>query len=152
MNKFIATVIMVIVAVSAYSQEYKSRQPRPPEREKISGVDWYLKDGPRYQIFNKTTGEGENYTLQATNSYIILRSLAELTNTVIIFPNPTNNLGRVFDIVLVGNITATLTNNPVGTFNSMTNVTASTVTLPTNSTARVVNNMGTNWLVIPGTK
>lgn len=149
MNKLIALFMLVAVGVSA--QGYKNRQPTADERQKIAGVNWYLKDGPQFQIFQKFVGEGENFTLQPTNSILLFRSAGALSNCVAIFPNPTNNPGRAYEVVAVGNVTVVLTNNPVGSFTSVTNLSATTYTVPTNSSARVVST-GTNWLVVPGTK
>ena len=149
MYKLIA--LLMLVAVGAEAQTYKNRAPRADETRRIAGLDYYIKDGPQYQIFQKFVGEGENFTLNATNSLLLFRSAGALTNCVVVFPNPTNNPGRVYDIVAVGNVAITLTNNPVSTFTSVTNATASTYTVPTNSTVRVYST-STNWLVVPGTK
>lgn len=149
MNKLIA--LLMLVAVSASAQGYKNRQPTADERQKVSGLNWYIKDGPQYQILQKFVGEGENFTLQPTNSILVFRSAGALSNCVAIFPNPTNNPGRAYEVVALGNVTVVLTNNPVSTFTSVTNATASTYTVPTNSSARVIST-GTNWIVVPGTK
>lgn len=149
LNKIVA--LLMLVAVTASAQGYKSRRPTPTELDKVAGVDYYLKDGPQYQIYFNTVGEGENITLQPTNSILVVRSLNQLTNCVVVFPNPTNNPGRVYQIYTLGNVTVTLTNNPVGTFTTSTNVTASTYGVPTNSTAIVISTK-TNWFVMPGAK
>ena len=152
MKKLITAVVLVtLLAGVALAQNYKSRQPRPEEREKVAGVDWYLKDGPRHQILYRDMAEGENYTIQATNSVIVLRGTGNITNCVLVFPNPTNNFTRIYDVYNVGNLTCVLTTAVVGSFSTMTNVVATTFTTPTNSSYRVISS-GTNHLIVPGTK
>lgn len=153
MTKFIVAVGIGLLAMTfdGLAQGYKSRQPYASEREKVAGLDWYIKDGPMYQILQKYVGEGENFTMNPTNQLCLFRSDGALTNCVAVLPNPTNNLGRVYEFTAFGNVTIKLTNNPVGSFTSITNVTASTYTIPTNASARVYST-GTNWLVVPGTK
>lgn len=143
--------LLMLTAVAASAQNYKNRVPYPDEQRKIAGVDYFLKDGPQYQIYFRTVGEGQNITLQPTNSILVLRSLNELTNAVVVFPNPTNNPGRIYDIYSLGNVTITLTNNPVGSFTSITNDTASTYVVNTNMSVRVISTK-TNWFVAPGNK
>ncbi len=147
---FIAVMLACAVA-TVFGQEYKARPPKAAETRRVAGLDWYIKDGPRYQILQRFLGEGENVVLNDTNTILICRSSGALTNAVIVFPNPTNYPGRVFEVVALGNISLTLTNAPVSTFTSSTNGTFSTYVMPTNSTAMVYS-ATTNWVVISGFK
>src|SRR5690349_3445575 len=108
MKHFICSLLaLVVMVVAVPAQSYKSRLPYVTEERKIAGVDWYLKDGPRYQILQKYVGEAENITLNDTNSLVLLRSDGALTNAVVVFPNPTNNPGRLIEVVAFANVALT---------------------------------------------
>jgi len=149
--KFILTLIgSLLIVASVRAQEYKSRAPRAAEERKVAGVTDYIQDGPRFNFTLYIPGQDEQYTLRETNNVVVFRSVSQLTNVVVILPNPTNSLRRSYKLVANGNLTIKLTNTVGVTYNTSTNVTAlSTFTSATNSAFWVHNNNGTNWFIAP---
>lgn len=142
--------LFALAAVTVGAQEYKSRQPYPSEVEKLAGVTDYIQDGPRYNFTLYHPGQDEQYTLQPYHNVVVFRSNSQLTNVVVILPNPTNSLRRSYRLIANGNVTIKLTNTVGATYNTATNVTAlSTFTSATNSAFLVYNNDGTNWFISP---
>jgi hypothetical protein len=142
--------LFALAAVTVGAQEYKSRQPYPSEVEKLAGVTDYIQDGPRYNFTLYRPGQDEQYTLQPYHNVVAFRSNSQLTNVVVILPNPTNSLRRSYRLIANGNVTIKLTNTVGATYNTATNVTAlSTFTSATNSAFLVYNNDGTNWFISP---
>jgi len=142
--------LFALAAVTVGAQEYKSRQPYPSEVEKLAGVSDYIQDGPRYNFTLYRPGQDEQYTLQPYHNVVAFRSNSQLTNVVVILPNPTNSLRRSYRLIANGNVTIKLTNTVGATYNTATNVTAlSTFTSATNSAFLVYNNDGTNWFISP---
>ena len=142
--------LFALAAVTVGAQEYKSRQPYPSEVEKLAGVTDYIQDGPRYNFTLYRPGQDEQYTLQPYHNVVAFRSDSQLTNVVVILPNPTNSLRRSYRLIANGNVTIKLTNTVGATYNTATNVTAlSTFTSATNSAFLVYNNDGTNWFISP---
>lgn len=142
--------LFALAAVTVGAQEYKSRQPYPSEVEKLAGVTDYIQDGPRYNFTLYRPGQDEQYTLQPYHNVVVFRSNSQLTNVVVILPNPTNSLRRSYRLIANGNVTIKLTNTVGATYNTATNVTAlSTFTSATNSAFLVYNNDGTNWFISP---
>jgi hypothetical protein len=151
MKNFITIVTLLALSVSGlFAQAYKSRQPTPNEAIKVAGVTDYIQDGPRFNFTLYIPGQDEQYTLRETNNVVVFRSVSQLTNVVVILPNPTNSLRRGYKLVANGNLTIKLTNTVGVTYNTSTNVTAlSTFTSATNSAFWVHNNNGTNWFIAP---
>jgi len=142
--------LFALAAVTVGAQEYKSRQPYPSEVEKLAGVTDYIQDGPRYNFTLYRPGQDEQYTLQPYHNVVAFRSNNQLTNVVVILPNPTNSLRLSYRLIANGNVTIKLTNTVGATYNTATNVTAlTTFTSATNSAFLVYNNDGTNWFISP---
>lgn len=142
--------LLALAAVSVGAQEYKSRLPQPSELEKVAGVSDYIQDGPRFNFTLYLPGAEEQYTLQPYHNAVAFRSANQLTNVVVVLPNPTNSLRRSYHLFANGNVTMKLTNTVGATYNTATNVTAlTTFTSATNSSIWVVNNNGTNWFIAP---
>lgn len=142
--------LFALAAVTVGAQEYKCRQPYPEEVQKLAGVSDYIQDGPRYNFTLYRPGQDEQYTLQPYHNVVAFRSNNQLTNVVVILPNPTNSLRRSYRLIANGNVTIKLTNTVGATYNTATNVTAlTTFTSATNSAFLVFNNDGTNWFISP---
>ena len=142
--------LFALAAVTVGAQEYKSRQPYPSEVEKLAGVTDYIQDGPRFNFTLYHPGPEEQYTLQPHQNFIVFKSLNQLTNVVVVLPNPTNSLRHRYRLVANGNVTIKLTNTVGATYSTATNVVVlSTYTGTTNQGMTVINNNGTNWFIIP---
>ena len=147
--------LFALAAVTVGAQEYKSRLPQPGELEKVAGVTDYIQDGPRFNFTLYFPGQDEQYTLQPHQNVVSFRSANQLTNVVVVLPNPTNSLRRSYHLIANGNVTMKLTNavgvGSVGsTYFTATNVALLTAyTSATNSSIWVVNNNGTNWFISP---
>lgn len=151
MKNFITIVSLFILSVSGLmAQGYKSREPYPEERRKVAGVTDWIQDGPRFNFTMYLPGAEEQYTLRETNNVVVFRSASQLTNVVVILPNPTNSLRRGYKLIANGNVTIKLTNTVGSLYTTATNVvTLSTFTSATNSAFWVHNNNGTNWFISP---
>jgi len=150
--------LLALFPVVVMAQEYLNRAPYPSEERRIAGLSEHIQNGPRYGILKAIPNPDSIITNVATNSILLIKSTSALTNAHLQLQNPTNNPRLAVTVVAVGNMTVTLTTsnltaaNSVGPgFDSMTNVTASTYVIPTNSSATVIST-GTNYFVLPGTK
>lgn len=142
--------LFALAAVTVGAQEYKSRLPQPSELEKVAGVSDYIQDGPRFNFTLYYPGAEEQYTLQPHQNIIVFRSANQLTNVVVVLPNPTNSLRRAYKLVASGNVTIKLTNTVGASYGTSTNVTPlTTFTTATNSMIWVFNSSGTNWHIQP---
>jgi len=142
--------LFALAAVTVGAQEYKSRQPYPSEIEKLAGVADYIQDGPRFEFTLYHPGAEEQYTLQPYHNIVAFKSLNQLTNVVVVLPNPTNSLRRHYRLIANGNVTIKLTNTVGATYSTATNVVVlSTYSSLTNQGLTVINNNGTNWFILP---
>lgn len=146
MKQFILGLALMAVCFSASAQLSRGRV----DERVISGVTEHILDGPRFNFTLYRPGAEEQFTLRANHNVVAFRSDSQLTNVVVILPNPTNTLRRAYKLIANGNCTIKLTNTVGVTYNTSTNVTAlSTWTSATNSTFWVHNNNGTNWFISP---
>lgn len=146
MKHFILGLALISLSFSASAQLSRGRV----DERVISGVTEHILDGPRFNFTLYRPGAEEQYTLTAANNVVAFRSENQLTNVVVVLPNPTNTLRRAYKLIANGNVTIKLTNTVGVTYNTSTNVTAlSTWTSATNSAFWVHNNNGTNWFIAP---
>jgi len=146
MKQFILGLALVAVCFSASAQLSRGRV----DTRVISGVTEHVLDGPRFNFTLYRHGAEEQFTLSAAHNVVAFRSDSQLTNVVVILPNPTNTLRRAYKLIANANVTIKLTNTVGTTYNTATNVTAlSTYTTATNSAIWVYNNNGTNWYIDP---
>jgi len=120
-----------------------NRRPYPNEVDQLVGVLGPIgsQNNPLMAVTHVTT----NYTVTETNGLIVVRNPVNFLNHIAL-PNATNNPFRMFEVFVLGNNTAVLTNADGNTFEGATNVTATSYTLNSNTLARVIST-GTNWLV-----
>jgi hypothetical protein len=162
MKQILSVLAVLAMAVSGFAQEYLSRLPQPAEQVRIAGLGYYPQSANEgnwllYVIANS----GTNIFLQvgATNNVIIAQASAAAAQTnILVFPNPTNSIGALFNIIVAGT-TTTILSNSVGAattigFNNTTNPPSSGVAVPnvyqlrTNTAAKVFSPNGTNWFVL----
>jgi hypothetical protein len=152
MTKILTLLMLALVAFNASAQEYKNRVALPDEERKLAGLRYWIADNaPRFSVYQNYVGEGQNITANDTNYLFVFRSAGELTNCVLVLPNPTNNPHRLFEVINVDNVRVTVTNNPVSTFTGESNYTASVFIIQTNKSARFIST-GTNWIGVLGAK
>ena len=150
MKHLLICLALMLSVFSVTAQRYKDRPPNAYEQRRIAGLTDYVQDGPRYNFTLYHPGAEEQYTLGATNNFVVFKSIGALTNVVAVLPNPTNSHRRYYKLVANGNVTIKLTNTVGATYSTATNVTAlSTWTSATNSAFFVHNNNGTNWFISP---
>lgn len=162
MKHILSILAVLAMVVSGYSQEYKSRLPQPQEQVRIAGLQYYPEDANDgnwllYVIAN--SGTNIFLTVGDTNNILVTQASAAAAQTnILVFPNPTNSVGAMFNIIVAGTTTTILSNsvgaaNAIG-FNNMTNPPQSGVTVPnvyqlrTNTAAKVFSPNGTNWFVL----
>lgn len=149
MKRFSILTVLALAMVSVVAQEYKSRQPRPDEQRRIAGLTDYVQDGPRFNFTEYIPGAEQQITLNETNNVVMFTSEGALTNVVVLLPNATNSLRRVYRLIANGNVTMKLSNTFGVSFKTPTNTVAATFTTATNRSVWVYNNKGTNWFVDP---
>lgn len=144
---------VVLGVFGLVAQSYKSRQPYPSELQKVAGVTDYLQDGPHFDYRIHTPGEGQNFTLTATNFMLTLFNRGAVSNAGVILPNPTNSWRKSFIVNANGNVSVTLDCEVTTTWSFWTNGytdSASQHTLATtNVTYWIINNSRTNWFLMP---
>lgn len=139
--------LVAILPLVIYAQEYYSRQPYPSESRRMAGMQTYVMDEvlrdntPKFvvnSLFYDATNYDDGVILIKTNATVLVH---------IGLPNPTNTLNRVFRISTMGASTAVLSNSTaVGTFTEMfTMAVSSTYSVASNKTATVYST-GTNWV------
>lgn len=149
MNRLALFIGLLFLAGIAIGQEYKSRQPTPDEsRRGAAGLVHYAQDVITRDHTPVFVANSLLYlSTNATDGIIFVKTNA----TVLVhigLPNPTNNLGRKYEITTMGASTAVLTNWYVtGTFTEInTMAIASSLTIASNKTA-IAYSTGTNYVV-----
>jgi hypothetical protein len=161
MKHIISILAVLAMAFSGYSQEYKGRFPQPQEQVRIAGLGYYPQDANEGQwLLYVIANSGTNIFLQVgqTNNVIVtqISAIAAQTN-ILVFPNPTNSIGAMFNIIVAGTTTTILSNafgaaTTIG-FNNVTNPPGGGGAVPnvyqlnTNRAAKVFTPNGTNWFV-----
>ena len=145
--KALSTLVVLFSLLGiALGQGYKSRQPTPDEQRKIAGVTDWIQDGPRNNFTQIIPGAEQQYLLNETNNVVVFTSISELTNVVVLFPNPTNSPRRTYRLIANGNVSMKLSNTFGTTFKTPTNTVASTFTTATNRGVTAYCT-GTNWFL-----
>jgi hypothetical protein len=151
-TKLIGLIAVVMLAVTAFAQEYLNRQPSPEETRRVAGIPFHLASGPLANFLQYGPSNYQPFALHsdATN-HVVFFSLAP-TNVYAILPDCTQAVGRVFTLVAAGRTTVIVTNANQQTFSDPTNCVDGTPggiwTMRTNTAIRI-HSTGTNWFVIP---
>lgn len=145
---------VVLGVFGLVAQSYKSRQPYPSEIQKVAGLTDYVQEGPHFDCTISTVGEGQEFSLNATNFMLTLFNRGAVSNALVTLPNPTNSARKSYIINASGNVVVTLGCSVLTSFSTTTNGTVaasggSELSLDTNCTVWVINNQRTNWLVMP---
>lgn len=145
---------VVLGVFGLVAQSYKSRQPYPSELQKVAGLTDYVQEGPHFDYRIATPGEGQSFTLNATNFMLTLFNRGAVSNAGVVLPNPTNSWRKSYIINASGNVAITLDCEVTTTFSTTTNgvvaaAGASQLTMETNCSFWVINNQRTNWMIMP---
>jgi hypothetical protein len=130
------------------AQEYKARQPTPAESRRVAGLKNYAQD--EFTRANTPVWVVNSLLYLSTNSTdgVILVKTNATVLVHIGLPDPTNNVGRKYQVTTMGASTAVLTNHYVtGTFTEVnTMAEATSLTIASNKTA-IAWSTGTNYVV-----
>lgn len=147
MKKFLLiTAGLAFLAGVTSGQEYKSRLPTPAEQNRIAGTTKYIQDTYLQLTTPKLVTSSPYFATNYNDGVLIVHGAAG--NYLITLPNPTNNVGRRYQISAVHPAKVLLTNNNAGWkfFNLATAGNDVGVFCETNKSA-IVFSTGTNWAV-----
>jgi hypothetical protein len=152
MKKLIAILAgLGVIVGAAVAQEYKSRQPYPNELARVAGVTSYVQD----EYLRRTTPRWVTTSLSydATNWYdgvVFVRTNGNVT-VFVALPNPTNNVGRRYEVstglfpqVILTNKQQAASSTAFRIIDYETN--GPSLLIPSNKVA-VAYSTGTNWTV-----
>jgi len=144
--KIAGVLTLLVMGGAAFAQTYKSREPTPDERRRVAGVSQYVEDvfkrdhvpvwvngGP---LFYNVTNSTDGLLFVVTNRTVIVH---------IVLPNPTNNIGRKFEIIPVGACTLILSNLQGCTFTGLPGQTVATTWAVESNNVALVWSTGTNY-------
>jgi hypothetical protein len=130
----------------AFGQEYKSRQPYPDESRRVAGLKNYAQDEFSRANTPLVLNVGLLYlSTNSTDGIIIVK-----TNDVLVhigLPNPTNNIGRKFQVQTMSTARVVLTNwYAVSTFTSNATMAEHTSYWINSNKTVMAFSSGTNWI------
>jgi hypothetical protein len=130
----------------AFGQEYQSRQPYPDESRRVAGLKNYAQDEFSRANTPLVLNVGLLYlSTNSTDGIIIVK-----TNDVLVhigLPNPTNNIGRKFQVQTMSTARVVLTNwYAVSTFTSNATMAEHTSYWINSNKTVMAFSSGTNWI------
>ena len=156
MKKLLIAGGLLLLVTVVFAQVYKSpsvyrnSEPTPTELRRVSGTTDWIQDGPRYNFTEYIPGQDQQFLLDTTNNVVMFSSLSQLTNVVVLFPNPTNSARRGYRLIANGNVTMKLSNTFGTSWKTPTNtviIGTNGFTCATNRSVWVFNNNRTNWFI-----
>jgi hypothetical protein len=147
MKKLVAiTAAMAVLVGAAFGQEYKSRLPTPTEQNRIAGVSKYIQDVYLQLTTPKVLMSGPYYATNYNDGVLFPYASSVATTIGVVLPNPTNNVGRKYEIVTAGQAISWVTNNNAGwkIWDLHGNVAGNGFAIASNKVAFVYST-GTNW-------
>lgn len=163
MKKLLSILSAAMLALPVFSQvaPYKYGVAGEDSKSRVAQLSYYpFEANDAVWLIYVIANSGTNIFLQpgTTNNVIVTQvSAAAAQTNILVFPNPTNSVGAVFNIVSPGT-TTTILSNSVGPsligFSNMTNPPSGGVAIPnvyqlnTNRAVKVFTPNGTNWFVL----
>lgn len=145
MKKFLLiTAGLAFLAGVTSGQEYKSRQPYPSEQARIAGTTEYVQDTYLQLTTPKVVNSTPYFATNYNDGLLVFHGTS--ADYLVVLPNPTNNVGRRYQISAVVPARCLLTNNNAGWkfFNMVTGGNDNGVAVASNKTTMVFST-GTNW-------
>jgi len=137
---------------------YRYGSAAPPLNQSfIASLNYYpFEANDSVWQFYGISNSGTNIWLAAgsTNNVMLVPGATVNQTNILVFPNATNSVGAVFNIITTGAITTILSNSVTGSFNNITNPPGSGATSPStyqvqsNRVVKVFTPTGTNWFIM----
>ena len=147
MKKIVAiTAALSVLIGAAFGQEYKSRLPYPAEQNRIAGVTKYIQDVYLQLTTPKVITAGPYFATNYNDGVLFPYAPAAAGTINIVLPNPTNNVGRKYEVSNAGQAACLFTNNGAGWkfWNLHGNVLDNGFAISSNKVGWVYST-GTNW-------